>query len=497
MKLITNTDKASDIVCDTLLVGIFEGSTLQQDTLVQEIDELLDGYIGELLINKPSRTQYGETSILHTLGKLKAKQLVLYGLGKIEHMTIDRMRAISAVAARTAGKQPGSTAALLLKQEYSEIAPNLSVIQAVAEGIYLGLYEFSYYKTTKPRLSLDTVYLAGHGINLPGFQEVLNKAAVITDCVCLARDLVNHPSCYLTPSRFVEIARDIAKTQGLSCSVLQADEIHKQGLHALWAVAKGSDEPPALITLKYIGAPENAELIAYVGKGITFDSGGISLKPSAGMGEMKDDMGGAAAVLAAMKGISQLKPKVNIIAVIPCAENMPSGRALKPGDVITSLNGKTIEIISTDAEGRLILADAISFAIKLGATKIVDLATLTGACVVALGKIASAIISNDESWCNCLLEAAKQSGEKMWRLPAYDEYKEQLKSEIADLKNSGGRPAGAITAGLFLAEFTEDRPWVHIDIAGAVTSDKERGYNPKGATGVGVRTLIQVAEQNG
>ena len=262
---------------------------------------------------------------------------------------------------------------------------------------------------------------------------------------------------------------------------------------AFLAVAQGTQEPPRLIILKYTGNPIKTEYVAFIGKGVTFDSGGISLKPSEGMEEMKTDMAGGAAVLGAMRAIAQLKPKLNVIAIVPCTENMPSGISLKPGDVISSMAGKSIEIVNTDAEGRLLLADAVTYAKQLGAEKLVDLATLTGACVVALGSITSGIISNNDKWCERVLDAASKCGEKMWRLPAFDEYKEQIKSPIADLKNSGGRPAGAITAGLFIAEFAGNTPWVHIDIAGTATVNKDTGYNVTGATGAGVRTLIQLA----
>jgi leucyl aminopeptidase len=369
-------------------------------------------------------------------------------------------------------------------------------VQAIAEGAYLGLYEFNHYKSVKQPSQLSIVQIiAGPNDEPDALEAVVKKSLIIADSVCLARDMVNHPSLYMTPERMAKQAEEIADNFGVDLEILHSSQIREQGLEALWSVAKGSDEPPVLIVINYRGNPQSAEILGLIGKGITFDSGGISLKPSEGMGEMKDDMGGAATVLAAMKAIAQLKPKSNILAVIPCAENMPSGRALKPGDVIGSLGGKTIEIISTDAEGRLVLADAISYARKRGATKLIDLATLTGACVVALGKVTSAIVANNEEWSQTVLEAAEATGEKMWPLPVFDEYKEQIKSDIADLKNSGGRPAGAITAGLFLAEFANTTPWVHIDIAGTVTSEKEIGYNPKGATGVGVRTLIQIAEK--
>jgi leucyl aminopeptidase len=265
------------------------------------------------------------------------------------------------------------------------------------------------------------------------------------------------------------------------------------GMGALLGVAKGSNQPPKLITLSYKGDELSEKAIGFLGKGITFDSGGISIKPSEGMGEMKDDMAGAAAVMTALGAIAKLKPKINVTAIIPATENLPSGTALKPGDVLKAMNGKTIEVISTDAEGRLILADALSYARKLGLSPLIDLATLTGACRVALGTLYSGLFGNDQDLIDKALKAAEKSGERMWQMPMPEEYKEQNKSEIADVKNTGNRYGGAITAAFFLAEFVDNTPWVHIDIAGTAFSTKESGYIIKGATGVGVRTLVELA----
>ncbi|KYZ77138.1 leucyl aminopeptidase [Anaerosporomusa subterranea] len=487
--------KLVKIQCDTLVVCIPEAASLTENAAITEIDQALGGNLTVLFKEQLSCGRYGETTVIHTFGAIAAKQVILLGIGNSAKLTIDKIRSLTAIAARAASKLSAKTLALAMRHEAELTRFGVAGVQASVEGAYLGLYEFNHYKSKKkPSLLSGIQIVASPTDDTTALQAAVDKALIIADSVCFARDMVNHPSHYMTPERMAKHAEEIAHNFGVDLEILRASQIREQGLEALWSVAKGSDEPPVLIVLTYRGNPQNSEVLGLIGKGITFDSGGISLKPSEGMGEMKDDMGGAAAVLAAMKAIAQLKPASNILAVIPCAENMPSGRALKPGDVIGSHSGKTIEIISTDAEGRLVLADAISYARKLGATKLIDLATLTGACVVALGKVTSAIVANDESWSQAVLTAAVATGEKMWPLPAFDEYKEQIKSDIADLKNSGGRPAGAITAGLFLAEFANTTPWVHIDIAGTVTSEKENGYNPKGATGAGVRTLIQIAE---
>ena len=369
-----------------------------------------------------------------------------------------------------------------------------AAVQAVIEGIVLGAYQFNQYKTNQDTSQpIDEVLIVQKETN-EITEKQIQKSVIIGQSVNFARDLVNHPANVMTPARMAEEASLLAEQYGMSLTVLESQDMKALHMNAMLAVAQGSEQPPKLLVLKHMGDLTSNEIVAFVGKGITFDSGGISLKPSEGMQDMKDDMGGGAAVLGAMAAIARLKLAINVIGIIPCTENMPSGKALKPGDVISAMNKKTIEIISTDAEGRLVLADGICYARYLGATKIIDLATLTGACVVALGTTTSGVLSNNDSWCQQVLDAAKHTGEKMWKLPNDEDYFELIKSTIADVKNSGGRHAGAITAGLFIAQFAADTPWVHIDIAGTVTTQKDAGYHNTGATGVGVRTLIRLAE---
>jgi leucyl aminopeptidase len=303
----------------------------------------------------------------------------------------------------------------------------------------------------------------------------------------------NEPANYMTPSKMAEIAKDIADKHDLEIKVYGREDMEAMDMGALLGVAKGSNEPPRLIVLNYRGDKQSEKTLGFLGKGITFDSGGISIKPSDGMADMKADMAGAAAVMTAVAAIAQLKLRINVTAIIPATENLPSGTALKPGDVLQAMNGKTIEVISTDAEGRLILADALSYAQKLGLSPLIDLATLTGACRIALGLLYSGLFGNDQGLIDKVLGSGHRTGEKMWYMPMPGEYKEQIRSEIADIKNTGNRYGGAITAALFLAEFVNDTPWVHIDIAGPRISNKESGYIVKGATGFGVRTLIELA----
>ena len=369
--------------------------------------------------------------------------------------------------------------------------------QAAVEGALIGLFEPDMYKTEhKEERRIDELVLVAAA---PGSDKGLERGVecgrIIGEAVNLARELSNEPSSTLTPSEMAERARETATRFGLDIDVLDEARMKELGMGALLGVARGSDEPAKLIVLRYL--PEeaepmgnDAETIAIVGKGITFDSGGISIKPAEGMEKMKYDMSGAAATLAAMRAIAQLKPRVNVIGVMPSTENMPSGRAYKPGDVLRAMSGKTIEVINTDAEGRLILADAIAYARKLGATKIIDLATLTGAVSIALGPINVAIMGNDQEFIDEVRQAGREVGERFWQLPMDEEYREMIKSDIADIKNSAGRYAGTITAGYFLREFAEETPWVHLDIAGTAWENERKPYMSKGPTGIAIRTLI-------
>jgi len=489
MKIEIVNQPVTEVACDAIILHAFAKQEQHQYAIGSDNERLIS-VVRPIIEYQPDITKFGSTTVVYTLGTLKAKQIILVGGGEEEELTLDRLRSLAAIACRTA--QANNAKVLAWQFDTAKFDP-AATAAAIAEGAELGTYRFTYYKTTDntPDRNIERLILIGE--NSRERQGAINEAQIIAAGVKLARDLVNHPAQFMTPSQMAKQAKEVARQVNLEIEILEQADIANLNMSAFLAVAKGSDEPPKLIVLKYTGNPDDPHFTAFIGKGITFDSGGISLKPSEGMQDMKDDMAGGAAVLGAMLAIGQLKPATNIWGIIPCTENMPSGHASRPGDIITAMNGKTIEIINTDAEGRLILADAITYAIRQGAIRLVDLATLTGACIVALGKVASGVMSNDQGWCQKVLMAAEQVGEKMWQLPNYPEYKELIKSDVADLKNSGGRPAGAITAGMFLAEFAEKTPWVHIDIAGTVTSEKDNGYNVKGATGVGVRTLVSLA----
>jgi leucyl aminopeptidase len=361
------------------------------------------------------------------------------------------------------------------------------------EGSLLGLYQFSKYKKPEHKDIEQLVIVEKDENRIPALERGVYKGKIMAEATNLARDMINEPANYMTPTQLAEIAGEMAGTYNLKLEVFDADEMKAMGMGALLGVARGSNQPPKLITLSYEGDESAEDTIGFIGKGITFDSGGISLKPSERMEEMKNDMAGGAAIIAALSAIARLKLKVNVTGIIPATENLPSGTALKPADVLMAMSGKTIEVISTDAEGRLILADALSYAVKRNLSPLVDLATLTGACVVALGTGYSGVFSNDEQLVNRIFQAAAKSGERLWQMPMPEDYKEQLKSEIADIKNVGDRYGGAITAALFLRNFVGDTPWAHIDIAGTASSSKEDGYMIKGATGVGVTTLVELA----
>jgi leucyl aminopeptidase len=371
-------------------------------------------------------------------------------------------------------------------------------VQAIAEGLILAAFSVDQYKTGDrvgpPAETLTVAVLPGQGGDTRSLQAALERGRVLGDSSNLARGFANEPSNLLTPRIFADRAAALAKEAGLDVEVLDEHDIARLEMGLLAGVAKGSVEPARVIVMKHepAGAPQTP-VLGLVGKGITFDTGGISIKPADGMERMKDDMAGGAAVICAMRAIAMLKAPIRVIGVVPTTENMPGGKAMKPGDVLTGASGKTVEVINTDAEGRLILGDGLWYARHLGATHLVDVATLTGACVVAIGKVASGLFARPDAWGEIIRDTADRAGDRCWPLPLYDEYTEQLRSEIADLMNSGGRAGGACTAAAFLKEFAGDGPWAHLDIAGTAWSDETKPYQSKGPIGIAVRTLAELA----
>lgn len=482
------------VECDLLSVSIFEG-TVKAVGELGHVDKALKGTISVLISEKGISGKLSSSYLIHTHGKLAAKSILVVGSGKREDFDLEAARMIAAETVRQAKKMKAKSVAVVVPSDGVSGAGPFEACRAIVEAALIQNYEFSGYKTgkdDKDDFSADDLLLIERN---SAYTKIYKKAVelgqVCGTAVNSTRELVNTPSNMLTPKIFAGTAKTICSKNKLKLKVLDAAQIKKMGMGAIWSVAKGSDHEPVVLVIEYNGAGKSSKPLALIGKGVTFDSGGISIKPSKKMGDMKEDMAGAAAVLFAMEAAAKLDVKKNILAVIPLVENMPSGGALKPGDVIKTLSGKTVEVISTDAEGRLILADAITYAKKLGAGKIIDFATLTGACTTCLGDIAAAAVGNDKELTETVIASAEKSGERLWELPLYDEYKGYLKSSVADLKNcSDLGKASTSTGAMFLKEFVGDTPWVHVDIAGIASLDRDIRFWGKGASGAGVLTAI-------
>ncbi|HKG13853.1 MAG TPA: leucyl aminopeptidase, partial [Pyrinomonadaceae bacterium] len=373
--------------------------------------------------------------------------------------------------------------------------------KAAVEGAVIGLFEPDKYRTVdKEERNVERLVVVAQGASEDELKSGAEHGRIVGESVNFTRDLANEPGAYMTPTIMAERAQEIANKFGLEIDVLDQARMEQEGMGALLSVARGSDQPPKMMVLKYMpegktSIDDGEDYLALVGKGITFDTGGISIKPSENMELMKYDMTGGATVLGVMRAIAQLKPPIPVLGVVPATENMPSGKATKPGDVVRAMSGKTIEVINTDAEGRLILADAVSYAKKLGATRVIDMATLTGAVSVALGDVNTGILGTDQSLIDEVIESGREVGEKFWQLPLDKEYTKQIKSDIADIKNVGGRKAGTITAAAFIKEFAEGISWAHLDIAGTAWGDEAKPFRAKGPTGVAVRTLLNFIER--
>lgn len=482
---------------DVVVVNLFEGVTAPGGA-TGAMDTALGGMISSLIAQGDIKGTSGELTLIHTFGKVPATRVAVAGLGKSKDFDLDAVRNLSANLAR-ALRRPGikSIATIAHGAGVGGLDPAGSA-QTIAEGAVMGAYRFTRHKGNngkeeeKPEIDSLTIVEADAGA-VGVLDEGAARGVIHGEATNFVRDLANEPSNHLTPTDLAERAGAMAAEAGLEFRVYEREEMAAKGMGSLLSVAKGSAEPPKMLQIAYRGRGGDGFDVALVGKGITFDTGGISIKPAAGMEAMKADMTGAASVIGAMKAIAALKPARNIIAIAPCAENMPGGNATKPGDVVTAMNGKTIEILNTDAEGRLVLADALCLARELGAAKIVDVATLTGAVTIALGDVCFGVMTNNDAFGGEVEAAATKAGEKTWRLPMFKEYDDMVKSDVADIKNSGGRGAGTIFGAKFLEHFVEDTPWVHLDIAGVDMADKDKGWITKGASGYSVRTLINVA----
>ncbi len=469
---------------EALAIGLFDDQIPLTGDLAQ-LDTQLAGILSELISEAEFKAKPNSTLYSRITGQ-PFKKLILVGLGKADTITADGLRRAAAAVAKLAHREKCKTLGISLP--LGPIAPPTAA-QAITEGIQLALYKDARFKSDKSEDShqLETVQLLG----LADQAAAIDKATKIYSGVVLARELVAAPANVVTPLAMAEMAQDLAKTYGMELKVLERAECEALGMGAFLGVSLASDLPPKFIHLIYKPQGTPRKKVAIIGKGVTFDSGGYNLKVGgSGIEMMKTDMGGAGATFGAAKAIAELKPDVEVHFISAVAENMISGRGLRPGDILTASNGKTIEINNTDAEGRLTLADALVYADKLGLDSMVDLATLTGACVVALGNDIAGLWSPNDALAESIVAAAAQSGEKIWRMPMEERYFDSMKSPLADMKNTGARPGGAISASIFLKQYVKDTPWAHIDVAGPVWTDKAHGYNGVGATGYGVRMLV-------
>jgi leucyl aminopeptidase len=510
MKLVLEAVSAKSEV-DVLLVGVFSAKAAKAEkvrgkkapakavaspwassAMLDALDRELGGAISAQASREEFAAKLGSLVTVNTLGKSPARTVIVYGLGDHHHVKPAQLRVMAARAARAANGEKAKTLTI--------VAPDgdKATIRALAEGAVLGAYRFTKYLTgdRAPKTALETVTLAVDKVDAAA-REGLRLGEQIGHAVNFTRDLVTEPPNELNAEELANRAATIAKDNGLKIQVFDKAEIRRRKMHLLLAVNQGSTNEPRFVHMTYApkGAKKPTKKIVFVGKGLTFDSGGLCIKPADGMLDMKVDMTGAANVVGLMAAVAALKPNVEVHGIFAATDNMPDGNSYRPGDVWGSMDGKTVEIINTDAEGRLVLADALAYARALEPDLIVDNATLTGACMVALGNTCSGFYANRDDLAHLFDEAVKEAGEQMWRMPLLEDLRDQLKSEIADLKHMGSRYGGSITAALFLREFVGDYPWIHCDIAGPVTSDKPVGFYPKGATGHGVLSFLRLIEK--
>ncbi len=488
MKIKLEQGSLTTVECDVIIVNLFEGVKTPGGA-TGAVDKALDGLISKYIIEKDNfEGKFGTTYTIPTYGKIPADKVLLVGLGKQEDFDLNKLRHLSSkVINKCKSFLKAKKICSILHGAGTGGLDAFDCARAITEGVLIGGYEFNKYKSSKDKKDIEFTIVELDENIANEAKKGLELGHITADATNFARDLVNEPAEYATPSKLAEIAQSI---EDINTKIIEKDEAEKLGMGSYLAVAKGSSQPPKFIHMKYTPKENCKKKIAIIGKGVTFDSGGLDLKPPASMKNMKDDMSGSATVIAIMKHLSMLNPEIEVHGIIAATENMPGANAYKPGDVLTAMNGKTIEVDNTDAEGRLTMADALCYAEKLGVDEIIDIATLTGACLVALGHMASGIMGTNQAMIDKLIESGHMGGERLWALPLYDEYKDDLKSDIADFKNSGSRYAGASSAGMFLKEFVDNTPWVHIDIAGPAFLKKPVRELSKGPSGAGVRTLI-------
>lgn len=490
MKVVCKQAKLDKVKSDALIVGVLQNRS--ELNIVEK--EYINSICKELFASRDFKGKSGEVALLYPHGVTSVERLLLVGLGEEEKYSLQVLReAIAATVDRLKSLELKKVTAVMdsfvtAKFEMGKAA------QAITETFILGYYSYNQFKNPKGGAKEEIAQLSlicDSQENGKLIKEAVKRGKIIADSANFARDLQNHPGNWLTPKKLAELASKMAREAGMKCKILTKADMKELRLEALLGVAGGSKQPPRFIILEHNYEKQNLETIVFVGKGITFDSGGISIKPSDKMEEMKFDMSGAAAVLGAMKAAAELDLPFHVVGLIPAAENLPSATSIKPGDILTASSGTTIEVINTDAEGRLILADALAYAKKFEPKAVIDLATLTGACVIALGHHASGLMGNDQDLMDALKQAGEESGERVWQLPLWEEYYDDIKGDYADIKNSAGRAGGVITAAAFLGKFADSYPWAHLDIAGTAWTNQKKNHFGKGGTGVGVRLLVQ------
>ena len=494
MKITLSSSAVSQFETECLVVPVFdESENKDPKPALRTSDGAIATLTKNLFEGRDVTGKAFEQTWLFSPAGLKAKRVLLLGAGKAKKFNTHELRKLAGAAVRAMKPKQIKSVSFLAPEPTSAVD-----VTAIAEGAYIGNFDANYYHSERKDQKLtDLTIVLPSATDLKSLESAVAQGRILGESANFTRDLVNEPGNRMTPTILADRAEAMAKQVGLKCEVYGPAKIKELKMGAFWSVAQGSDEEPRLIVLTYEpkkASGNDAPVLGLVGKGITFDSGGISLKPGDGMEKMKYDMAGGATMLGAMRAIALAKPAVKVIAIICATENMPSGKAQKPGDVQIAMNGKSIEIINTDAEGRLVLADGLCYARELGATHLIDAATLTGACVVALGYTNVGVFANNDDFYQEFAAALQNSGEKMWRLPVDSDYAELIKSDIADIKNTGGRWGGAITAAKFLEEFVDDRPWIHLDIAGTAWIEDKKAWIDKGPSGVAVRTLVELAQ---
>lgn len=492
MKVSVKKGSLADYDCEAVIAGHFEDEKRPAGD-AEILDKRCGGLLSRLVKDGDLEGKLFQTSVLYTDQFIKSRRIIFIGMGKRKDFDLEKLRGVFSKAAQKVRDLHLKNFAASLDFGTLDLTEE-NMAEAATEGVLLGLYRFTPYKTKEtdktPEVKEFTL-LAENPKAVKVVRDSARRAETIAGGVYLTRDLVSAPANEMTPTIIADRAKKMAEKRPIDIKVFDENYMKRLGMNALLGVARGSAEPAKFIIMDYAGGKKGAKPIVLVGKGITFDSGGISIKPSANMDEMKSDMAGGAAVIGAMQAITDLKIPLNVVGIVPATENLPGGKAYKPGDILKSLSGTTIEVKNTDAEGRLILADALAYADRYKPEAIIDLATLTGACIIALGDHLIGMMGTDEKLKSRVKEAADRTGDYVWELPLWPDYDEMLKSDVADVQNVGGRPAGTITAGLFLKKFVGDYPWVHLDIAGPALLTKGKPYIPKGASGVGVRLLVQ------